>query len=191
MIVKGHDFSGVTLVGIIAADLSLFGADYMAGERTFQLLTQAAGRAGRGDKEGTVVIQTYNPDHVCIKTAASQNYEAFYNNEIGYRMLMSYPPAGGMMAILISDKNEDFAGRVTNDLAVRIEKTNIEGLHLVGPTKAAVSKINDIYRNVIYLKHVDEKILIKVKNAIVKYIEMVPEYKDLSIQFDFNPMWSY
>ena len=188
MIVKGHDFSNVTLVGIIAADLSLFAADYMAGERTFELLTQAAGRAGRGDIAGSVVIQTYNPDAVSIRTAASQNYEEFYQNEIGYRILMSYPPAGGMMAILISDKRKDFADRVADDIAKRIEKTRIEGLVIIGPSKAAIAKINDIYRNMIYLKHEDEDILIKVKNAILKYIDMVQEYKDLSIQFDLNPM---
>lgn len=78
MIVKGHDFPNVSLVGIIAADLSLFSSDYMASERTFELLTQAAGRAGRGDKDGEVVVQTYNPEEMCIQMAVSQNYEEFY-----------------------------------------------------------------------------------------------------------------
>ena len=92
MIVKGHDFANVTLVGVLAADLSLHANDYRAGERTFQLLTQAAGRAGRGDKPGEVVIQTYSPEHYSIQTAAKQDYHAFYKEEISYRSLMRYPP---------------------------------------------------------------------------------------------------
>lgn len=191
MIVKGHDFPFVTLVGIIAADLSLFSSDYMASERTFELLTQAAGRAGRGNVEGEVVIQTYNPDEACIISSAKQDYEEFYKNEISYRSLMTYPPVYDMMAILISDKQEFFADRVTKDIADRIEKSNIEGLMMIGPSKAVVSKINDVYRNVIYLKHKDGDVLIKVKNAIQRYVDRVEEYRNLSIQFDFNPMTNY
>lgn len=191
MIVKGHDFPYVTLVGIIAADLSLFSSDYLASERTFELLTQAAGRAGRGNVEGEVVIQTYNPDEACIRLAAKQDYEEFYKNEISYRSLMTYPPVYDMMAILISDKQEAFADRVTKDIADRIGKSNIEELMIIGPSKAVVSKINDVYRNVIYLKHKDGDVLIRVKNAIQKYVDRVEEYRNLSIQFDFNPMTNY
>ena len=93
MIVKGHDFPNVTLVGILAADMSLYTDDYRSGERTFQLLTQAVGRAGRGDKKGEAVIQTYSPDHYAIATSAAQDYEAFYEEEIRYRTMMGYPPA--------------------------------------------------------------------------------------------------
>lgn len=191
MIVKGHDFPFVSLVGIIAADLSLFSSDYMASERTFELLTQAAGRAGRGKVEGEVVIQTYNPEEACILSAAKQDYEEFYQNEISYRSLMTYPPVYDMMAILITDKQEDFAERVTKDIADRIKKSNIEELIIIGPSKAAVSKINDVYRNVIYLKHRDDDVLIRVKNAIQRYVDMVEEYRNLSIQFDLNPMTNY
>lgn len=191
MIVKGHDFPYVTLVGIIAADLSLYASDYMASERTFELLTQAAGRAGRGELEGEVVIQTYSPDEACILTAAKQDYEEFYENEIGYRSLMTYPPVYDMMAILVSDKQEAFADHVIRDIATRIEKSNIESLVVIGPSKASVSKINDVYRNVIYLKHQKAEVLIKVKNAIQKYMDMVEEYKNISIQFDYNPMTYY
>ena len=191
MIVKGHDFSNVTLVGIIAADISLYASDYMAAERTFCLLTQAAGRAGRGNIPGNVVIQTYNPDEKCIVYSANQDYEKFFENEIAYRKLMTYPPVYDMMAILITDKNEEFAMNATIDIANRIEKSNIENLRIIGPSKAAVSKINDVYRNVIYLKHEDGDTLIKVKNAILKYIGMVERYKKLQIQFDFNPMSLY
>lgn len=107
MIVKGHDFPNVTLVGILAADLSLNRNDYRAGERTFQLLTQAAGRAGRGGKPGEVVIQTYQPEHYSIVHAAAQDYRAFYEEEIAYRDFMRYPPAAHMLVVLVtSDKQE-------------------------------------------------------------------------------------
>lgn len=94
MIIKGHDFPRVTLVGILAADLSLYSDDFRAGERTFQLLTQAAGRGGRAGAEGLVVIQTYNPENYAIETASHQDYEVFYEKEMAYRRLLSYPPAG-------------------------------------------------------------------------------------------------
>ena len=100
MIVKGHDFPAVTLVGVLAADLSLSMSDYRAGERTFQLLTQAEGRAGRGTLPGEAIIQTYRPEHYSIQQAAKQDYEAFYEEEILYRELLEYPPAGHMLTIL-------------------------------------------------------------------------------------------
>lgn len=191
MIVKGHDFKSVTLVGIMAADLSLYAPDYMAAERTFNLITQAAGRAGRGELKGDVVIQTYNSEEPCILSAAKQDYEEFYHNEIHYRRIMTYPPVYDMMAILVSDKSEQFADKVIRDIAGRIERSNIDMLKMIGPSKASISKINDIYRNVIYLKHMDGAVLVRVKNAIVKYMDMVDEYKNVSIQFDFNPMTGY
>lgn len=111
MIVKGHDFPNVTLVGILAADLSLYANDYRAGERTFQLLTQAGGRAGRGEKKGEVVIQTYSPEHYCIQTAAKQDYEAFYEAEMNYRELMGYPPAEQLLAIYMTSEDEQLLKR--------------------------------------------------------------------------------
>ena len=90
MIVKGHDFPGVTLVGVIAADMSLYSSDYCANERTFQLICQAAGRAGRGELPGIAIVQTYSPDNYSIETAGRQNYEEFYEEEIAYRKLMKY-----------------------------------------------------------------------------------------------------
>lgn len=107
MIVKGHDFAGVTLVGILAADLSLYANDYRAAERTFQLLAQAAGRAGRGELSGEVVIQTYQPEHYAVTTAATEDYVGFYEQEMNYRRLMKYPPAAHIMAILIQSKEEE------------------------------------------------------------------------------------
>ena len=116
MIVKGHDFPGVTLVGILMADLSLYGDDYRAAERTFQLLTQAAGRAGRGTEAGDVVIQTYQPDHYAVRHAERQDFEGFYQEEIAYRRLLRYPPAGHMMAVQIQSEDEDAALHAANEI---------------------------------------------------------------------------
>ena len=116
MIVKGHDFPAVTLVGILMADLSLYGDDYRAAERTFQLLTQAAGRAGRGTRAGDVVIQTYQPDHYAIRHAARQDYESFYREEIAYRSLLRYPPVSHMMAVQVQSADEDQALHAANEI---------------------------------------------------------------------------
>ena len=97
MIVKGHDFPGVTLVGVIAADVSLFASDYRAAERTYQLLVQASGRAGRGRRAGEALIQTYHPEHYSIRAALTQDYDAFYEEEIACRELMGYPPAASLL----------------------------------------------------------------------------------------------
>ena len=106
MIVKGHDFPNVTLVGVLAADLSLYVSDYHAAERTFQLLTQAAGRAGRGEKPGEVIIQTYNPEHYSVICAKNQDYNQFYEEEIFYRQAMRYPPVWHMLVVLCASKEE-------------------------------------------------------------------------------------
>ena len=107
MIVKGHDFPNVTLVGILLADTTLHMSDYMAAERTFELLTQAAGRAGRRDKRGDVIIQTYDPEHYSIRCSANQDYDAFYEAEIAYRDLMNYPPVMHMLNIRIASEDEE------------------------------------------------------------------------------------
>ena len=117
MIVKGHDFPEVTCVGILAADLSLYAPDHRAGERTFQLLTQACGRAGRADKPGHVVIQTYNPKDPYILAGAAQDYAAFYEREIVYREMLEYPPVINMLALLFESKDKELALRVSQDAA--------------------------------------------------------------------------
>lgn len=113
MIVKGHDFPGVTLVGVVAADTTLFDNDYRAAEKTFDLLTQAAGRAGRGDMKGEVVVQTYKPEHYCIISSAKQDYDMFYEEEKAYRKLLMYPPFSHMMAIFM-ETSED---KASNELS--------------------------------------------------------------------------
>ncbi len=193
MIVKGHDFPNVTLVGILAADLSLNDSDYRCGERTFQLLTQAAGRAGRGEKPGEVVIQTYRPEHYSIVRAAAQNYEAFYEEEILYRELAGYPPASHMLAILVTAKYEKQGYVLAEKLKEVMKDSGQEqkqGLQLIGPAKARVSKINDYYRFVIYCKHKDYKKLVEAKDRAEAFLDAT-EHKNESVQFDFDPMDSY
>ncbi len=186
MIVKGHDFPNVTLVGVLAADLSLNDSNYRSGERTFQLLAQAAGRAGRGVKPGKVVIQTYRPDHYSILRAAEQNYEAFYEEEILYRKLGGYPPAAHMMAVLISAFDE----KRGEALGARLSKIAGEDVQVIGPAKASIGKINDIYRYVIYCKAIDYRQLTVVKDKIEAYLQPLALRQE-SVQFDFDPIDSY
>jgi len=188
MIVKGHDFPNVTLVGILAADISLYADDYRAGERTFQLLTQAAGRAGRGSAPGEVVIQTYSPEHYSIETAAAQDYEAFYAEEMQYRSLMGYPPAAHMAAILISGKEESLLETASSYIKRYAERVNKQNVRIIGPTSPYVGKINDVYRRIIYLKHTEYDVLIDMKNKLEKYIEINSGFQSMRIQFDFDPM---
>lgn len=186
MIVKGHDFPNVTLVGAIAADLSLNVADFRSGERTFQLLAQAVGRAGRGEKEGEAFIQTYHPDHYSIVNAANQDYEAFYEEEIAYRRLLSYPPSAHMMAVLGTGPKEPMLQTAMEYLKKYILRIHPgRELGVIGPADQGVSKINDIYRKVIYLKQKDCDILVYIKNKLEQYIEMNTGFRNIQIQFDF------
>ncbi len=189
MIVKGHDFPNVTLVGVLAADMSLYTDDYRAGERTFQLLTQAVGRAGRGHKGGEAVIQTYSPEHYGIVTAAAQDYEAFYEEEIGYRKLMGYPPAENLLAVLASCEDEQLLEkgcRYLKEYALRVRRD--ENMDIIGPASPGIGKVNDVYRKVLYLKAERYDTLIKMKNYLEQYIEVNSGFQKIRIQFDFNPM---
>ncbi len=189
MIVKGHDFPNVTLVGVLAADLSLHVNDYRAGERTFQLLTQAAGRAGRGEKPGEVVIQTYSPDHYSITLAAKQDYQGFYEKEMEYRELCGYPPAEELLAILMTGPGEDrldLAAGYLKAFALKYDKE--KKITIIGPASPYVAKVNDVYRRVLYIKSKDYNALVRVKDLLERYIEINSGFDTMGIQFDFNPM---
>lgn len=181
MIVKGHDFPNVTLVGVLAADLSLNDSDYRAGEKTFQLLTQAEGRAGRGTLPGEAVIQTYRPEHYSIRQAAKQDYEAFYEEEIMYRELLEYPPAGHMLTILVVSKDE----KRCKGLAVRLAKEAGAYVHVIGPTPAAVSKVKDYYRYMIYLKSLKEEPIRQAKERLEALLNGF-ELKTENVIFDYE-----
>ncbi len=188
MIVKGHDFPGVTLVGVLAADMSLYSSDYRAGERTFQLLVQAAGRAGRGRKAGEVVIQTYSPEHYSIQAAARQDYTAFYQEEIAFRKLMGYPPAEHLLAVLMTGKDEIHLETAAGYLKACAERIGVETMDVIGPATPYVSRISDVYRKILYLKCPKYGMLVKVKNYLEQYIQINSGFQTLRIQFDFNPM---
>ena len=188
MIVKGHDFPGVTLVGILAADLSLGVSDYRAAERTFQLLTQAAGRAGRGRLPGEVIIQTYQPDHFAIQTAKNQDYEAFYAQEIAYRKLMCYPPVWNLLLLAITSPKEEEAISASIAVAGWFQEQR-PGLRVIGPSDAILAKKNDIYRRAVYLKTETYQDLVEAKEAFERYMHEHPlQEKQVSIYYDFNPM---
>lgn len=210
MIVKGHDFPNVTLVGVLAADMSLYTGDYRSGERTFQLLTQAAGRAGRGERPGEAVIQTYDPSHYAIETAAKQDYKAFYEEEIRYRELMGYPPAEQLLAVFVSGEDEallekgchylrEYILRVIRHLSgagsikggspdVQTDRTGAYAAGVIGPASPGIDKIKDVYRRVIYVKAERYDILVGIKDRVEKYIEINSGFDRMRIQFDFNPM---
>lgn len=190
MIVKGHDFPNVTLVGVLAADMSLHISDFHAAERTFELLTQAVGRAGRGKEPGQAVIQTYDPDNYAIQAAKRQDYEEFYNKEIEYRQMLYYPPVWNLLLIHIQSQNQYSNDRAAEELFKCCEayiKRLDQKLQLVGPADAAVAKVNDIYRKVIYIKTREYDTLVDIKDNIEKYVKDNPTYRNVSVQFDFNP----
>ena len=187
MIVKGHDFPNVTLVGILAADLSLYSDDYRSAERTFQLLVQAAGRAGRGDKPGEVVIQTYSPEHYSIDTASRQDYEAFYEREMNFRMLMGYPPAEHMLAVYMTSEEEEIletGAYYLSEFARKLARGS--AVQILGPAAPHVGKIKDVYRRIFYIKDERRDVLISLKNRMEKYIEVNHGFDTIKIQFDFN-----
>ncbi len=186
MIVKGHDFPGVTLVGILAADTSLYAPDYRCGERTFQLLVQAAGRAGRGCRPGIAVIQTYMPDHYCIRTAAAQDYEEFFRQEMGFRKLMSYPPACRMLTIQVSGKDENLTGHMMDQIHHSVIRRFGNVTAVIGPVSAPVYKVNDIYRKILYMKQENYDILIRIQKYIQDRWDETEDCKKLAIQYDFS-----
>ena len=190
MIVKGHDFPNVTLVGVLAADMSLYTADYRSGERTFQLLTQAAGRAGRGEKPGEAVIQTYDPSHYAIETAAAQDYEAFYGEEIRYREVMGYPPVENLLAVFVSGEDEallEKGCRYLKEYILRVVRGSRD-VQVIGPAGPGIDKIKDVYRRVVYVKAGRYEILVEIKDRVERYIEINSGFDRMRIQFDFNPM---
>lgn len=190
MIVKGHDFANVTLVGVLAADMSLKVADFHASERTFQLLTQAVGRAGRGEKPGQAIIQTYDPEHFAIQTAKVQDYEAFYEQEIAYRGMLSYPPVSNLLVVHVMGGQEPLVARTANLIAEKLKSAITKSgrrVLVVGPADASVAKVNDVYRKMVYMKAADYGTLVALKDALEQFGKKTNAFAKVTIQFDFNP----
>ncbi len=189
MIVKGHDFPDVTLVGILAADMSLYASDFRASERTFQLLTQAAGRAGRGDKQGNVVIQSYQPDHYSIVAASRQDYRSFYEEEIAYRKMLRYPPVSHMMCVQLFSRDEEEGMQFASRLRAIMEQQKVPEAVFIGPAMAAIGKINDVYRMAVYVKLDDYQGLVRLKDILeiyIKDLEAMGKLRNITVQFDFT-----
>lgn len=186
MIAKGLDFKDVTLVGIIAADLSLNLPDYRASEKTFQLVTQVSGRAGRGAKEGKVILQTYNPENSSIIAAANHDYKSFYEEEIVIRRLRDYPPFSKILAINLSSEDEKILIKNIQSLGdkIRIKLTKSDNIELLGPCPCGISKIKSLYRWQIILKgKFDDEFAMDIKDIIYNEVD----YKNIRVGIDINP----
>jgi primosomal protein N' (replication factor Y) len=173
MVAKGHDFPNITLVGIICADLSLSFPDFRAGERTFQLLAQVAGRAGRGDVPGRVILQTYNPEHFSILAAREQDFMSFFNQEIEFRKALNYPPLSRMIQLKISGKDPGktksharLLGGLCQDLK-SAHPANYNALVVMGPIEASLPRIAEHYRWQILLKCGNTRILHAFMGALL------------------------
>ena len=158
MIAKGHDIPNVTLVGVVSADIGLGMPDFRAAERTFQLLTQVAGRAGRGDLPGIVLVQTINPDHYSIRLAAAHDYETFYQKELQFRRFMHYPPFTAMANLLVRAPKQEDALRMSAELDAHLTPRP-ESIKIMGPAEAPVLRIKAEFRYQFLAKAVSRKAL--------------------------------
>lgn len=184
MVAKGLDFSNVTLVGVINADTSLNIPDFRSSETTFQLLCQVAGRSGRGEKEGKVVIQTFNPDHYAIRHAKNHDYISFFTQEMSIRHKLGYPPYYYLTSIKVLSKSYEDSKNISSTIATYLTK-NLTNTIVLGPSVANVFKMNNIYRFQIILKYKKEENLYKVLNDLLEHYKTNQKVK---IDIDFNPI---
>ncbi|MGD9107402.1 MAG: primosomal protein N' [Desulfobacterales bacterium] len=195
MIAKGHDFPNITLVGIICADLSLNFPDFRAGERTFQLLAQVAGRAGRGAAPGRVILQTYNPNHFAILSATQQDFETFYHQEISFRKSLNYPPFSRMVQLKISGKDQEKTrqhAQAIGDLCHTLRKNNhsfLKSVEILGPIEASLPKIAKRYRWQILLKCPSIKQLHRFLHRIWFEKKANIRIRDVKVVLDVDPFF--
>ncbi len=191
MVAKGLDFPNVTLVGVLAADMSLNLDDFRAGERTFDLVTQVCGRAGRGEKKGRALIQSYQPEHHVLEFAKKQDYTAFYEEEIVLRKALFYPPFCDIFSILLSGNNEQalsaYAMKTANHLRMESLRKGMEQVEILGPGPAVLTKINNKYRYRILLKcHANSAIRTLLSEMLQKH-DRANESKWIGVQVEANP----
>lgn len=189
LIAKGHDFPGVTLVGIVSADTSLSLPDFRAAERTFQLLTQAAGRAGRGESPGRVLVQTFFPEHYAIRFAAEQNYSKFFAKELHFRKVMHYPPTAALANVVVQDKRLEDAARIAEVIGKFFERLSdlTRGIRIMGPGPAPLARIEGLYRIQFLLKASSRARLNTVLRRLAEESEQlgVPQH---SLMIDMDPV---
>lgn len=185
LIAKGHDFPNVTLVGVVLADISLNLPDFRAPERTYQLLTQVSGRAGRGELPGDVIIQTYNPEHSSIKAAAFLKFESFADEELIRRKELGFPPFGRLVAIKSLSKSESNAERSLQELRSVIEKNKgLKDIDILGPSPASIYRVADKFRWQMVLRSESPSKLNTIVNNIMKFLT---NYAGVTIQWDVDP----
>ena len=183
MIAKGHDFPAVTLVGVVSADVGLGLADFRAAERTFQLLTQVAGRAGRGDVPGQAIVQTLYPEHYAVRAAAAQDYASFYEREMDFRLTMKYPPTIALINVIVKARTSEGAMADAHDLVLRTRRYHPHG-HVVGPAPAVLSRLKDEYRAQFFIKGKQRPAM---REALLRALEERPEIKRRAI-VDVDPL---
>lgn len=187
MIVKGHDFENCTLVGVLAADMTLFTSSYTASERTFQLITQSAGRAGRGEKKGDVYIQTYDPENPVIIAAAAQNYEMFYAEEIKHREMLNFPPICKMATYTFVSENADILSKAMDKLRDKLNtigKKYGKDIDILGPNRGSGYKLKDEFNIKLIIKSKTDKILKEIKNDLEKYTDSEEIFRKIHILFN-------
>ena len=171
MIAKGHDFPRVTLVGVIGADAPLAFPDFRAAERTFQLLTQVAGRSGRGDQKGEVVIQSYFPDHYTFQLAVTQRFEDFYARESRYRKAMFYPPFTALAGLVVMDRDPSRAATLARTVGEFLDSVRTNAIRILGPAPAPLEKIKRVHRHQLLIKSASRSALHQMLNRLERYIE--------------------
>jgi len=187
MLAKGHDFHRVTLVGVVSADSSLNMPDFRAAERTFQLLTQVAGRAGRGDLPGRVLIQTYYPEHYAIQDAVKQDYPAFFERELQYRRVMAYPPFTSLANVIIRDRNLEKAIRWSNQLSQYFAPHGGNDIRVLGPASAPLARLKSEYRFQFLLKSRKKAALAKLLAGAMHYAD-AKEIPKTALLVDMDPL---
>jgi len=187
MVAKGHDFQRVTLVGVVSADLSLSLPDFRAAERTFQLLTQVAGRAGRGDLPGEVQVQTFYPEHYAIQHAARQNYEGFFEKELHFRRLMHYPPFTALANVVVRDRRIENAIRWARQLQTYFAPHEKRGVKVLGPAAAPLARLKREYRFQFLLKSPKRNLLTQVLSGCLEFCEK-KEIPENAVLVDCDPV---
>lgn len=192
MVAKGLDFESVRLVGVVNADNSLYDESYTASERSFDLITQVIGRAGRRNEKGVAIIQTVNPFNETLEFAANQDYKGFYENELGMRRLMIYPPYCDIYSITFVGENENtvaLCARAFFDIMVELNSADFADVKLValGPTQAKISKINNNFRYRLAIKCKNSQKIRSLITEILKRMKKIKEYKEISISIELNP----
>jgi primosomal protein N' (replication factor Y) len=186
MIAKGHDIPNVTLVGVVLADIGLSIPDFRAAERTFQLLTQAAGRAGRGETPGQVVIQTLSPEHYAVRMAAEQDYEAFYAKETEFRRWLHYPPFAAVANILVRAVKQEDALRMVSQLGFELTPPP-KGIRVMGPAEAPVVRLKNEFRYQILLKAASRSTLRETLSRMRRYAER-ERWNSTALVIDVDPI---